>query len=328
MKKLNIAVAGGGNSGEYNISIQSAQRVAALLDPTLYDVYTITIHGPDWYAVGPDGERIPVNRNDFSLDTGHRKVVFDCVFNAIHGTPGEDGKLQGYFEMLGIPHTSSGSITSALTFNKAYCNGFVSSLGVKVSRSVHLTHAGSANAKDILSRLKLPLFVKPNCGGSSVGMTKVNESADLQAALVLAFSHDSEVLVEEFVAGREITCGVYLHGGRPVALPLVEVVSKKEYFDYEAKYDETLADEILPAPVSPGLTRKCQELSMFLFERLNCRGVARFDYILSGDEFWFLEVNTVPGMTAASIVPKMAGAAGFSLRDFYSLLIGNALTAG
>jgi len=326
MKKLNIAVVGGGNSGEYNISVQSAQRVADMLNPALYNVYPITIHGRDWHYMSPAGVKVPVSRDDFSLNTEGRQIIFDCVFNAIHGTPGEDGKLQGYFEMLGIPHTSSGSITSALTFNKAFCNGLVSSYGVKVSRAVHLTRQNNTNAAEILNRLSLPLFVKPNCGGSSVGMSKVNDPAELQDALALAFSHDTEVLVEEFVAGREITCGVYLHGGRAVALPLVEVVSKKAYFDYEAKYDETLADEILPAPISPALTRKCQDLSVLLFGRLNCRGVARFDYILTEDEFCFLEVNTIPGMTAASIVPKMAGAAGFSLRDFYSMLIEGAIS--
>ena len=325
MTKLKIAVTGGGNSGEYDISAQSSARVAALLPPEKYDIYLILIRGTQWLWTDKAGVSWPVDRNDFSLYTGNEKVHFDCVFNAIHGTPGEDGKLQGYFEMLGIPHTSCNSITSALTFNKAYCNQVVAGLGVKTSRSVHLLRPSPSNRDLILQNLKLPVFVKPNCGGSSVGMTKVNEASGLDQALDLAFNHDQEVLVEEFVPGIEITCGVYGSPEGPVALPLVQVVSKKEYFDFEAKYDETLADEILPAPIPEALAGKCSSMSCWLYEKLNCSGVVRFDYILQGEDFCFLEVNTVPGMTLASIVPKMALHAGFDLPGFYDLLISRAI---
>lgn len=325
MNKLNVAVTGGGNSGEYEISVKSSQRVASLLNPDKYNVFLILIRGRNWIYTDSEGQAHPVNLNDFSLWLNDRKINFDLVFNVIHGTPGEDGKLQGYFEMLGIRHTSCDSITSALTFNKSFCNKVVSAFGVKTARSLHLNRPGAFSPEQILKELRLPVFVKPNCGGSSVGMSKVNSPDKLLPALELAFRHDSEVLIEEFIKGREITCGVYSKNGIPVALPLVEVVSKKEFFDFEAKYSEDLADEILPAPISTELTLKCQETAKKLYSSLNCKGVVRFDFILSEGEFWFLEVNTVPGMTSASIVPKMALHAGMELPEFYDLLMEEAL---
>lgn len=325
MKKLNIAVTGGGNSGEFEISVKSSQRVASLLDSAKYNVYPILIRGKEWTYTDPQGRVFPVDLNDFSLTVAGQTIHFDLIFNVIHGTPGEDGKLQGYLEMLGLKHTSCDSITSALTFNKSFCNKVVSAYGVKTARSLHLTKPGQFNIEQILQQLKLPVFVKPNCGGSSVGMSKVNTPDQLGPALELAFRHDDEVLVEEFIKGREITCGVYARNGQPIALPLVEVVSKKEFFDFEAKYADNMADEILPAPISDELTQRCQETACMLYSRLNCRGVVRFDFILSEGEFWFLEVNTVPGMTSASIVPKMARHAGMELSAFYDLLIEEAL---
>ena len=325
MNKLNIAVTGGGNSGEYDISVKSSQRVASLLNPDKYNVFLILIRGKEWTYTDAEGQVHQVNLNNFSLSLNYRKITFDLVFNVIHGTPGEDGKLQGYFEMLGIRHTSCDSITSALTFNKSFCNKVVSAFGVKTARSLHLNRRGAYVPDQILNELRLPVFVKPNCGGSSVGMSKVNTPDELLPALELAFRHDKEVLIEEYIKGREITCGVYAKDGVPIALPLVEVVSKKEFFDYEAKYSESLAEEILPAPISAELTMKCQETAKVLYARLNCKGVVRFDFILSEGEFWFLEVNTVPGMTSASIVPKMARHAGMELPEFYDLLIDEAL---
>ncbi|MEJ5304018.1 MAG: D-alanine--D-alanine ligase [Bacteroidales bacterium] len=325
MKKLNIAVTGGGNSGEYDISVKSSQRVASLLDQRKYNVYLILIRGKEWVYQDAQGQVYPVNLNDFSLWLNQEIIHFDLVFNVIHGTPGEDGKLQGYFEMLGIRHTSCDSITSALTFNKSFCNKVVSSYGVKTAQSLHLNRPGVISPEEILKTLRLPFFVKPNCGGSSVGMSKVHTPEELLPALELAFKHDREVLIEEYIKGREITCGVYSRNGNPVALPLVEVVSKKEFFDFEAKYTENMADEILPAPISEELSQRCQETARMLYSKLNCKGVVRFDFILSDGEFWFLEVNTVPGMTSASIVPKMARHAGMELPDFYDLLIEEAL---
>lgn len=325
MKKLNIAVIGGGNSGEYEISIKSSQRVASLLDAEKYNVYLIFITGNQWFHTDSQGHVHQINLNDFSLFLNGSTVHFDLVFNVIHGTPGEDGKLQGYFEMLGIKHTSCNSITSALTFNKSFCNKVVNALGVKTAKSLHLNKPGQMKPEEILTALHLPVFVKPNCGGSSVGMSKVNKPEELEGALQLAFKHDKEVLIEEFIQGREITCGVFSQHGEPVALPLVEVVTKKEFFDFEAKYGENLADEILPAPLSEELTHRCKETARKLYTRLNCSGVVRFDFILSDNEFWFLEVNTVPGMTAASIVPKMARQAGMELTEFYDIIISEAL---
>lgn len=325
MSKMNIAVVGGGNSGEYNISIQSSHRVADILDREKYNVFLIAIKGRNWEYIDETNKCFPVDFSDFSLNIEGRKVKFDVVFNAIHGTPGEDGKLQGYFEMLGIKHTSCNSITSAVTFNKYFCNRLVSTLGVSISPSIHLFRGQEIRLEEILNALKLPVFVKPSCGGSSVGMSKVTKPKDLRPAIELAFEHDTEVLIEQFISGREITCGVYREKGRPKSLPLMEIVSKKEFFDYEAKYNSDLAEEILPAPIDEHLAEVCQSLSERLYLNLGCRGVVRFDYILSNDQFWFLEVNTVPGMTTASIVPKMAIKAGFQLSEFYDLLIEEAL---
>lgn len=325
MPKINIAVTGGGNSGEYDISVQSAVRVASLLNPDKYNVYLILNKGKEWVYRDTEGKAYSVNLNDFSLIMNQEPIHFDLIFNVIHGTPGEDGKLQGYFEMLNIRHTSCDSITSTLTFNKSFCNKVVNSFGVKTAKSLHLNHPKAISPETILKRLRLPFFVKPNCGGSSVGMSKVHTAKELLPALELAFQHDREVLIEEYIKGREITCGVYSRNGEPLALPLAEIVSKKEFFDYEAKYTESLADEIIPAPISDKLTRKCQKIACMLYSRLNCKGVVRFDFILSDEKFWFLEVNTVPGMTSASIVPKMARHAGMELTDFYDLLIKEAL---
>ena len=325
MPKLNIAVVGGGNSGEFDISIRSSKRVASLLDPLKYNVYLIVIKGNNWEYINEKGRHYKINIQDFSLNIEGEQIVFDLVFNAIHGTPGEDGKIQGYFEMLGIRHTSCTSITSALTFDKYFCNKVVSSFGVKTSPSVHLFRDKRISIEEIVKVLKLPVFVKPSCGGSSVGMSKVTHCNDLKPAIELAFQHDREVLIEEFIPGREITCGVYSERGKSKALPLMEIVSKKEFFDYEAKYDPQLAEEILPAPIEENLAERCCSISEMLYSSLGCRGVVRFDYILSNSEFWFLEVNTVPGMTAASIVPKMAIKAGFELGKFYDLLIEEAL---
>jgi D-alanine-D-alanine ligase len=316
----NIAIIAGGDSGEYKISVKSGQQVELNIDRLLYRPFLILIRGNRWeYRIG---EKVfPVDKNDFSLQIGLRKIRFDLIFNAIHGTPGENGKILGYFDMLGIPYTSCDVTTSALTFNKSFCKDVVSGCGVKTARSRHLTRFDESLAGDILKELTLPLFVKPNNGGSSVGMSKVNEAGDLQPALELAFREDPEVLVEEFVKGRELTCGVIRTGREIIAFPVTEIIPKKEYFDYEAKYKKGMADEIVPARVPEQVSAECQRISRYLFEKLNCRGVVRFDYIFNDSGFYFLEVNTVPGLTKASIVPNMARAYGWSFTELITRMI-------
>jgi D-alanine-D-alanine ligase len=317
---LNVAIVAGGDSGEYGISMKSGQQVESNMDLGRFTPYLIEIKGKSWnYVLGK--KKFPVDKNDFSLTIGRRKVRFDIVFNAIHGSPGENGKLQGYFDMLGIPYTSCDVTTSALTFNKQFCKDVVASSGVSTARSMHLFKGGPDPVPGILKDLTFPLFVKPNNGGSSVGMSKVNSKQELKPALKLAFNEDDEILVEEFVKGRELTCGVLRTGGKVVALPVTEIIPKKEYFDFEAKYKKGMADEVVPADIPEKTKETCQEISARLYERLNCKGVVRFDYIFTGKKFFFLEVNTVPGLSAASIVPKMAHAQGWSFTELVTRLL-------
>ena len=317
---VNVAVVAGGDSGEFPISLKSGKQVELYMDRDLFSPYLIVFKGAKWsYHIGQKG--FPVDKNDFSLTFGHRKVRFDIVFNAIHGTPGEDGRLQGYLEMIGIPYTSSDVTTSSLTMNKNLCKQVVASHGVKTARSVHVVKTTADPVTLIGSELVLPVFVKPNCGGSSVGMSKVNHKEGLNPALELAFQEDDGILVEEFIQGRELTCGVMKSEGSIIAFPVTEIISKKEYFDYEAKYRKGMSDEVVPAVVPESVSKKCQEISRFLYEKLVCKGVVRFDFIFNGNEFYFLEVNTVPGMTAASIIPKMARAHGWNFTELITRLI-------
>ncbi len=319
--KKQIAVVSGGNSGEFGISVQSGLVVAKYLDPNLFKAYPILIKGNEWYHECEHMNSYEVDKNDFSVTIGSDKIKFDCVFIAIHGTPGEDGKLQGYFDMLGIPYTTSNQATSALTFNKYFCKNYVSNFEVKTARSLYFIHPKMALPETILNNLSLPVFVKPNNGGSSVGMSKVGDKKELEPAIERAFEEDSEILVEEFIKGREITCGVLRYKGELIVLPVTEIVSKKEYFDFEAKYDPTLANEIVPALIPAQIDRECRDTSAKLYEKLNCKGVVRFDYIFNDDGIYFLEVNTVPGLTEASIVPKMAKCYGITLTELFTMLV-------
>jgi len=321
---LNVAIVAGGDSGEYEISVKSGKQVELNMDRNKFRPYLILIRGKKW-SCKLDRKEFRVDKNDFSLTFGRRKVTFDVVFNAIHGTPGENGKLQGYFDMLGIPYTSCDAATSSLSFHKNFCKQVVASYGVTTAKSVHL-YADQPNLKAvILKTLSLPVFVKPNNGGSSVGMSKVNKKNDLDKALKQAFLEDNEILVEEYVMGRELTCGVIRTKGKIIAFPVTEIIPKKEFFDYEAKYKPGMSDEVVPAKVSRAVSKNCQDISTDLFVRLNCKGVVRFDYIFDGRKFYFLEVNTVPGLTAASIVPKMAGAHGWSFTELITRLINEAV---
>ena len=316
----NIAIVAGGNSGECEISMKSGKQVELNMDLNRFHPFLIEVRGTKWdYKL--ESKSLHIDKNDFSLTIGKRKIRFDAVFNAIHGSPGENGKLQGYFDMLGIPYTSSGVTTSALSFNKSFCKDVVSGYGIDVARSVHLYKGDKGVEAEVIKNLKLPVFVKPNNGGSSVGMSKVNHKRHLKAALAKAFKEDEEVLVEEFIKGRELTCGVIRSKGKIIAFPVTEIISKKEFFDYEAKYQPGMADEVVPAKIPGKVADKCREISMNLFRKLNCKGIVRFDYIVKGKRFYFLEVNTVPGITSASIVPKMAKAYGWTYTDLITNLL-------
>lgn len=322
--KKKIALVAGGDSGEKVISIASAGVVRKHLDPAKYEVFTIHISKDGWFYIPDKGKPIAVDKNDFSIRTGGKKITFDCVFMAIHGTPGEDGRLQAYFDMLGLPYTNCGQLSSALTFNKGYCNKMAATFGARVSKSVHLLNSKSWSPENIIRDLSFPVFVKPNNGGSSIGMSKVNEAAQLNTAVKKAFRVDREVLVEEYIQGTEITCGVVKYKGAMTVLPITQIVPKTDYFDYEAKY-KGKSEEITPAPISEAAEIECKMTSAMLYEKFNCKGVVRFDYILSKKGLYFLEVNTVPGMSEASIVPQQVQVLGWTIRKFFGMLIENAL---
>jgi D-alanine-D-alanine ligase len=319
--KKNIAIFAGGDSGEYEISLKSGKVIEKNIDKNFFNTWFIHVKGRSWTYQLDDGKLVEVDKNDFSLSTPNQKIIFDAVFIAIHGTPGENGILQGYFELMKIPYTSSDVLTSALTFNKSFCNRVVKTLGVSVAPSVHLFADEEYSGQDIIENTDLPCFVKPCNSGSSVGMSKVNNLEELKPAIELAFKYDDQILIEHFIKGREITCGVFKTNGELVVLPITEVVSKKEFFDYEAKYTTGMAEEITPAPISEEIAVRCRETSAFLYRRLNCKGVVRFDYIFNENDLFFLEVNTIPGQSENSIVPQQARCMGLSITDLYTLLL-------
>ena len=323
MTKKNIAFLTGGYSGEAGISYKSAITIEHNLDHEKYTVYKIDIHPTGWWYEGQDGNDISIDKNDFSLNINGSKITFDAVLIGIHGTPGEDGKLQGYFDLLKIPYTSCDAATSALTFNKSFTVAVAAFGGISVAKSMHLFQYNTPKAEDVLAKLSLPLFVKPNNGGSSIGMSKVSNAVELPAALEKAFKEDPQVLVEEFIKGREFTIGVFKSKGTIITLPITEVISKKDFFDYEAKYVAGYSDEITPAEADDSIIKKVNAAATKIYHLLNCRGIVRIDFIYNEEkgEPFMLEVNTVPGQSEASIVPKQVKAMGWTLKEFYSAII-------
>ncbi len=320
--KKKIALVTGGYSGEAVISYKSAASIEKNIDSDKWDCYTIDIHPGGWYYLSADGTRYPIDKNDFSTTVNGQKINFDAVLVALHGTPGEDGKLQGYFDCLKIPYTSCDPATSALTFNKRYTVAVASFAGMQVAKSMHLFSDIPVSTEAILRELKLPVFVKPNNGGSSLGMSKVKEAAELQAALDKAFKEDDQVLVEEFISGREFTIGVFRSKGAIIALPITEIITQNDFFDFEAKY-EGASEEITPAKVDELIAEKIRAAAKQTYAVFNCKGIVRMDYIYneeSGKPF-LLEINTVPGQTEASLVPQQVRAMGWTLKEFYSTLI-------
>lgn len=320
--KKNIALVTGGFSGEAVISYKSAVTIDNNLDREKFNVYTIDVTTKGWFYDLPGGKKTEIDKNDFSLEINGEKIRFDAVFIGMHGTPGEDGKLQGYFDTLKIPYTSCDAATSALTFNKRYTVAVAKMAGIAVANSVHLFGHTAVPAPQILNELKLPVFVKPNNGGSSIGMSKVHKAEDLQAAIDKAFKEDDQVLIEEMVKGREFTIGVFKSKGNIVALPITEVISQKDFFDYEAKY-EGASREVTPAELDEVAADRIREAAKKIYAVFNCRGVVRIDFIYNQESSrpFMLEINTVPGQTEASIVPMQVKAMGWSLKEFYTKLV-------
>ncbi len=321
-----IAFVTGGYSTEAVISYKSAVTIENNIDTDKYEVYKIDITPQGWFHETKDGRNILADRSDFSLLIDGKKIVFDAVLIGIHGTPGEDGKLQGYFDLLGLPYTSCDAASSAITFNKRYTVAVAAFAGIHVARSIHIFRHSPIAPEAILQQLTLPVFVKPNNGGSSIGMSKVNKAEELAGALLKAFHEDDQVLVEEFIAGREFTVGVLKTPEEIIVLPITEVRSKNDFFDFEAKY-QGLNEEITPAEIDEVMAEKIRRTARKVYEVLNCRGVVRIDFIYNEakQEPYMLEINTIPGQSEASIVPQQIRKMGWSLKQLYSALIEDAL---
>lgn len=322
--KKNIALVTGGLSGESVISYRTAETINKNLNRELYNVYQIDINDDGWFYDEASGSKSPVDKNDFSIQANGKKINFDAVLLALHGTPGEDGKLQGYFDMLGIPYSGCDAATSAITFNKSYAVGVAKKGGINVANSVLLFKHTPVGPETILEKLKLPLFVKPNNGGSSIGMSKVLKNDELEPAIAKAFNEDSQVLVEEMIHGREFTIGVYKVHGEIITLPMTEVKAhdSKVFFDFEAKY-EGKSEEVTPAVVDEAIAEKVRAAAKRIYELFNCKGVIRIDFIYNEEvgEPFMLEVNTIPGQSSASLVPQQVQVAGGNLKDFYTHLV-------
>lgn len=336
-KYSNIAVIYGSDSSEWEVSCRSGEFVSSRIDGSIYSVYEIFARFGNWTLVSyrrknsmrvliPETERPQIDKTDFSVTIGGEKVKFDFAYIMQHGTPGENGLMQGYFEMLSVPFSSCSSFASAMTFDKFSCKNYLRDLDcVRCADDVFIrrSEAEDQDLEDrVIEKVGRPLFVKPTDGGSSFGVTKVKTREDFKAALDLAFSEGKTVLAEAAISGREITDAVYFDGKELVALPVIEIVTDHEFFDYDAKYNG-FSQEICPADLSPEVTRYVQEASRKVYQRLGCSGVVRVDYILAEDGLYFLEVNTIPGMTAASLVPKMVRTAGLDMTAFLTTVIEN-----
>ena len=324
--KKNIALVTGGFSGEAVISYKSATTIDNNLDRDRFNVYKIDINPRGWFYESADG-KTEIDKNDFSLSANGQKIKFDAVFIGMHGTPGEDGKLQGYFDTLKIPYTSCDAATSALTFNKRFTVAIAAFSGIPVANSVVLFKNTFQSPDEVAGKLRFPVFVKPNNGGSSIGMSKVNKLSDeLGSAIEKAFKEDSQVLIEEFIEGREFTVGVFKTEHNIIVLPITEVISKKEFFDYEAKY-EGASSEMTPAQIDEAVADKIRYAAKKIYQVFNCRGVVRIDFIYNeqAKQPYMLEINSIPGQSEASIVPQQVRVMGWSLKEFYTKLIEESL---
>jgi D-alanine-D-alanine ligase len=322
--KKKIALVTGGFTGESVISLKSAAVVEKTIDREKYDVYKILIYPGDWYHLTDAGIKIPVNLNDFSIEVNAEKITFDGIFNILHGSPGEDGKLAGYFDMIGLPYTTCDQLTSAITMNKGYTKAIVDDIEeLHIAKSIQLFENSSKNHEKVKSELTLPLFIKPNNGGSSIGMSKVKTWEELPDALEKAFAEDKQVLVEEFVSGREFSIGCFKGKGEITVLPATEIVSSKEFFDYESKYVPGVTEEITPGRMDKEEVDRVNRIIPKIYEKLNCKGAVRIDYFLQFEtgKFYFIEINTVPGQTETSLISQQVRAIGMEVKEFYTQLI-------
>ncbi|URW79347.1 D-alanine--D-alanine ligase [Xiashengella succiniciproducens] len=320
MDRRNIAVIYGGYSSEEVVSRKSAEGVLSFIDKDKYNLYPVLITRDKW-SVELNGSTWPVDKAEFSAEINGQKVSFDFAYITIHGTPAEDGILQGYLKMLNVPHSTCDVLAAAVTFNKFVCNHYLKSFGVNVANSVLLRQSHPYEVKDIALKTGFPCFVKPNAGGSSFGVTKVRELSELEPAIKKAFKESDEVIIEQFLEGTEVTCGLYKTAEKAVIFPITEVVSTNEFFDFEAKYTPGKAHEITPARISDELTLSIRKQSSIIYDLIGCKGIVRMDYIISDNRPFLLEVNTTPGMTITSFIPQQIRAAGMDIKEVFTDVI-------
>ncbi len=332
MSRPKIAIISGGYTGEYEISIRTAQNIKKHLESLdKYELYSIFIDKKGWFYTDSDGQQKAVDKNDFTINYEGKTTFMDAVFLCIHGTPGEDGKMGGYLEMMEIPYCMSPIMASALTFHKKMANRVLEGLDfVQVAKSLLLRKQEMCTVDDILAKLALPIFVKPNQGGSSLATNKAKNREELQKAIDEALDFDDEVLLEEFIPGREFSVGVFQKDGKTQALPVTELISKNEFFDFQAKYTAGLTDEITPADIPAELSQEMQRASERIFDLFECEYLARIDFIYHSEQqgLYFLEVNTMPGQSDESILPQQIRQYGMTLPEFYDALISRALKEG
>lgn len=320
----NIAIIMGGYSSEYQISLKSGNVVYQNLDTSKYKGYRVHIFTEKWVYVDDQENEFPIDKNDFSVTVNGHKIIFDCVFNAIHGTPGEDGLMQAYFELLGIKQTSCDYYQAALTFNKRDLLSVLKPYGIKTATSFYLNQGDEVNVEAIIERVGLPCFVKPNKSGSSFGISKVHKKEDFMTAVENAYKEDNEIIIESFLDGTEVSVGVINYKGEVIVLPITEIVSENDFFDYEAKYLGK-SQEITPARLTPEIEKRVREVAKKAYEVLKMSGFSRSEYILVNGEPHMLEMNTIPGLTNESLIPQQAREAGISLQDLFSNAIELAL---
>jgi D-alanine-D-alanine ligase len=326
--KRNIAIVCGGDSSEHDVSLRSAQGLYSFFDKERYNVYVVDVKGQDWHVNFEDGDTARIDRNDFSfIDKTGKAVVFDYAYITIHGTPGENGIMQGYFDLIHMPYSTSGVLVEAMTFDKYVLNNYLRAFGVNVADSILLRREDDYDEKAIEKRLGMPVFVKPAADGSSFGVSKVKNADQLAPALRVAFMESDEVMVEQYMEGTEISIGCYKTHDKAVVLPATEVVTSNEFFDYDAKYNGQV-QEITPARLSEETARKVAEETSRIYDILHCNGIIRIDYIITKDteghdKVNMLEVNTTPGMTATSFIPQQVKAAGLDIKDVLTDIVEN-----
>jgi D-alanine-D-alanine ligase len=323
--KKNIAIVAGGDSSEVVVSLKSAAGLFSFMDKERYNIFIVTIVGNTWQVELSETEKIAIDKNDFSFSKNSEKTLFDFAYITIHGTPGENGILQGYFELIGLPYSCCSVLAAAITFNKFTCNQYLKGFGIKVAESLVLRAGQSVTDEIVSEKIGFPCFIKPNVGGSSFGVTKVKSIEQVQPAIAHAFAEGTEVIIESFLAGTEITCGIYKTKNKSQVLPVTEVVSENEFFDFDAKYKGQV-QEITPARISDSLTERVQKITSAIYDILGCKGIVRIDYIISDREVInLLEVNTTPGMTSTSFIPQQIAAAGLDIKDVMTEIIENEL---